>query len=112
MVIVSMGLFLETGDRLNFLFKSVALIVYRDYKEQARVRKELMDFLYSNCDSKWTRWICPRDEVDDYIKLHRTTPDEDFCERKHWGNSSLLILAARLYTLSASGINKIHPFFC
>jgi hypothetical protein len=73
------------------------LIVYRSEKEQGRVRRELMDFLTKNRGEKWTRWICPEDEVDDYIQLRRTTSDEMFAEQKHWGRTQELILAARLY---------------
>uniref|UniRef100_A0A915E9P1 Glutamate-gated chloride channel n=1 Tax=Ditylenchus dipsaci TaxID=166011 RepID=A0A915E9P1_9BILA len=65
--------------------------------QQSRVRRELMKFLSDHRKEKWTRWVCPEDEVDDHIELHQSSPSEISAERKNWGCSSELILAARLY---------------
>uniref|UniRef100_A0A915CV20 Uncharacterized protein n=1 Tax=Ditylenchus dipsaci TaxID=166011 RepID=A0A915CV20_9BILA len=77
--------------------RSVGFIVYRNKNQQSRVRRELMKFLSDHRKEKWTRWVCPEDEVDDYIELHQSSPSEISAERKNWGCSSELILAARLY---------------
>uniref|UniRef100_A0A915E224 Uncharacterized protein n=1 Tax=Ditylenchus dipsaci TaxID=166011 RepID=A0A915E224_9BILA len=38
------------------------------------------------CDERFVDIACPVDEGVDYIQLHRTTPDETFCSKEHWGD--------------------------
>uniref|UniRef100_A0A915E1L7 Uncharacterized protein n=1 Tax=Ditylenchus dipsaci TaxID=166011 RepID=A0A915E1L7_9BILA len=66
-------------------------------KSAVKSPKRAMKFLSDHRKEKWTRWVCPEDEVDDYIELHQSSPSEISAERKNWGCSSELILAARLY---------------
>uniref|UniRef100_A0A915D8Q9 Uncharacterized protein n=1 Tax=Ditylenchus dipsaci TaxID=166011 RepID=A0A915D8Q9_9BILA len=53
--------------------RSVGFIVYQNKNQQSRVRRELMKFLSDHRKEKWTRWVCPEDEVDDYIELHQSS---------------------------------------
>uniref|UniRef100_A0A915DEU9 BPL/LPL catalytic domain-containing protein n=1 Tax=Ditylenchus dipsaci TaxID=166011 RepID=A0A915DEU9_9BILA len=76
--------FLNISPNGHCFYSSVALIIYQDKNQQSRVRKELMRFLNDYRKEKWTHWICPEDEVDDYIQLHQSTPSEISAERKHW----------------------------
>uniref|UniRef100_A0A915DR54 OTU domain-containing protein n=1 Tax=Ditylenchus dipsaci TaxID=166011 RepID=A0A915DR54_9BILA len=73
----------------NCLYRSIALIKYRDQELYGLVRDDLMNYLQAHKDEEWNRCFV---NVEEYVQQHR----KDFV----WGNATHLILAARRYDMN------------
>lgn len=72
-----------------FLRRAIAMIVYNDESLHLKVREELMDYLVSNRNKEWIKWLGGYDGIDEYVERYRKV--------KTWAESKQLILAAKLY---------------
>ncbi|KAI1708771.1 hypothetical protein Ddc_14168 [Ditylenchus destructor] len=81
-----------TGDG-NCLYRCIAKIVYKDQKQHAKVRDELMTFLAKSAKTKWARVFGDTpEEIKKFVEIHSIDGE--------WAKATVLGLAARKYRMN------------